>query len=115
MALESRYLSLSLSAWVRPVTEEHSAYNSHHPTLSSHLKISEHGVGLFEEGDELAHCLAEVLVGHPLQRIFSRRRRALSKRGGLERSRGERHFVANQSREQIGCQPRGLRPATAAR
>ena len=95
-ALESRCLSLSLSAWVRRVTEEHSTYNSHHTSLSSHLKISEHRVGLFEEGDKLAHCLAEVLVGHPLQRILSRGRRTSSKGGGLEGSSGERHSVANQ-------------------
>ena len=96
-ALESRCPSLSFSAKVRPVTEENSAYNSHDTTLSSHLKISEHRVGLFEEGDELAHCLAEVLVGHPLQGILSRWWRTSSKGGGLNGSSGERHLVANQS------------------
>ena len=70
---------------------------SRHNPLSSHLKISEHGVGLFEEGDKLAHCLAEVLVGHPLQGILARWRRTSSKGGGLNGSSGERHLVANQS------------------
>ena len=52
---------------------------------------------VLEEGDELAHRLAEVLVGHPLQRILSRWRRTSSKGGRLEGTSGKRHSVANQS------------------
>ena len=86
MSSTSDRAALSLEVMVTITTQ---------PPLSDHLKVGEQGVGLFEQGDELAHRLAEVLVAHPEQGILTRGRWDSSKGGWLERAGGKRHLVAN--------------------
>ena len=74
--------------------------NGHHqhtipPSTLTYLKVGEQGVGLFEQGDQLAHRLAQVVVAHPEQGILARGRWDSSKAGWLERPGGKRHLVAN--------------------
>ena len=77
-------------------TQPRSNGHLHHKTpLSSHLKVGEQGVGLFEQGDQLAHRLAQVVVAHPEQGLLARGRWDSSKAGWLERPGGKRHLVAN--------------------
>ena len=53
---------------------------------------------MFEQGDQLAHRLAQVVVAQPEQGILARGRWDSSKAGWLERPGGKRHLDANHLR-----------------